>query len=156
MRVPNGYYKEVLGVLKLLPCIEGLKIALLLAIFLALISCGGKSGVGSSTPPPTTTPSPFVTLTWEAPNERVNGDCLDETEIGGFILNYGEQAIAEYQEYIVYNLASCSVQGNGSNSCGQLLTCSYQVVGVTRGYFVLRAYDVNNEISGYSNTVWKE
>lgn len=90
-------------------------------------------------------------LTWEVPNQNVDGSCL--TDLSGYRA-YRGPAAGNYtdSETVMFNAASCSNSGT-SNACGTIQTCTYTVNNLPSGswHFSLQAFNANGDFSGYSN-----
>ena len=71
----------------------------------APVDLPSAEGEGEAVPatevPDATTQATSVTLYWSAPLERVNGDSMAGTEIGGYEIRYKKPADAAYQNVLI-------------------------------------------------------
>ncbi len=120
----------------------------LLLIITGCGGCGGGGGSGSSSSSNGNGSSHSATLTWDAPTTNVDGTPL--TDLAGYKVYYGTPS-HNYTSVINVGMASCQ------NSNGKTV-CTYTVEGLTPGtyYFAITAYDIEGDMSFYSNEVGKK
>lgn len=94
-------------------------------------------------------------FSWEAPNTNLDGSCV--TDLGGYRLYYGEVPGVYTVVHLVALAGTSCVDSGTSNSCGAIMTCSYEVDDLPAGtwYFAMTAYDLDGNESTYSNEVSK-
>jgi hypothetical protein len=94
-------------------------------------------------------------FSWEAPNTNLDGTCL--TDLGGYRLYYGETAGFYTEVHLVDLTSTACVDSGTSNTCGAIMTCTYEVDDLPAGtwYFAMTAYDLDGNESTYSNEVSK-
>jgi len=114
--------------------------AFTLVIFsLVLTACGGGDDGGN--PPATTTPTGSVSLSWDTPATKVDGNSLSLSEIDGYKL-YITQDSTTYptQAYL-------DIKDN--------TTSSYTIGGLSSGqyYIYVTTYDMNGDESPLSDPV---
>lgn len=118
-----------------------------LMIFLPLSGCGGGGeGPASSGLPPEISVGSGpgkATLSWETPTSNLDGSPLDDH--AGFIIYYG-------------NSSPISILNSKTEKINNKNATEYILTGLDRGiyYFVVTAYDTENNESDFSNEVSKE
>ena len=103
--------------------------------FAALLTGCGGSGGGSSSADDSTVQGQTVSLSWQAPGQRINGEQISLYDIDAYIVRYGRDPDNLDQQAIVYGCASPQ--------------CVYDIKGLGSGtwYFAVQTKDVNGLIS---------
>ena len=117
-----------------------------------LAACGGGSsssqaGAGSGS---TIAGVSKATLTWTAPNQDMNGACIN---VSSYQIHYGTSAASLSQTATVQaSTVSCTNTG-ATNACGPILSCTYPVANLPAGtwYFSVQVTDTSGQQSGYSS-----
>lgn len=117
--------------------------------------CGGaepsSSTGGAQTDSASLTGSASVTIAWDSPTTTVNQNCT--TDLSGYTVYAGRSmGVYALNFRVPSNAASCTATGL-SNSCGQVLSCSYTISGLANGawHFAVTAYDGGGSESAYSD-----
>lgn len=121
-------------------------------------SGGGSSAVSGSAPSSTATPSSFgsetiiatgtATLSWSPTWERVNGDTMDLSEYGGYVIQYGQDA-----ENLTQRIEVLDLDGFGSGN----EDTSHTIENLSEGtwYFSVSILDSDRMESEPSDVVYK-